>query len=316
MAFTATNDPSPAPRDGEREGIAAQHEGFYAAFTSRNAGLIPPDEQRRLRHAHVLVAGCGSIGGAAVEPLVRLGVEHLRLAEPDTYDLPNLNRQSARVQDIGRNKAVVLQERMHEINSYASIEVEEHGITPENVETLVEWADVIIDGVDVTTRAALHQKFALHAHASRRRVPVVLGLDIAGVQLVRVFDYRRPGQQLLDGRVGRDELEASEPFEFMERMVPALAIPLEMLAPLRLLLLGEAQAFPQIVYAAQLFGVLAPRIILDLVAGRPVRSSIRLDVHNVVRPLPERVRVQSVRLWRMYWLAREFKRLGRIGRRH
>src|SRR5947209_3868414 len=80
---------------------------FYAQFVTRNRGLITEEEQERLRTANILVAGCGSVGGAAVEPLIRLGAENLILAEPGEYDLPNINRQSVRLQDIGRNKAEV-----------------------------------------------------------------------------------------------------------------------------------------------------------------------------------------------------------------
>jgi hypothetical protein len=38
---------------------------FYAELTARNAGVIDPATQEILRNATVLVAGCGSIGGAA-----------------------------------------------------------------------------------------------------------------------------------------------------------------------------------------------------------------------------------------------------------
>jgi tRNA threonylcarbamoyladenosine dehydratase len=88
------------------------HEEFYAQFTTRNTGVISDDDQRRLRHSVILVAGCGSVGGAAVEPLVRFGAERLVLVEPDTYDLHNLNRQNMRLQDVGRNKAEALSERV------------------------------------------------------------------------------------------------------------------------------------------------------------------------------------------------------------
>ena len=84
---------------------------FYAKLTSRNRGLIDEVEQQRLRRTPILIAGCGSIGGAVVEPLVRLGAERLVLVEPDGYELHNLNRQPAALADVGRNKAQVLAER-------------------------------------------------------------------------------------------------------------------------------------------------------------------------------------------------------------
>ena len=56
---------------------------FYSQLVLRQHGLIPPDDQQRLRTSTILIAGCGSIGGSVVEPLVRLGAENLILAEPD-----------------------------------------------------------------------------------------------------------------------------------------------------------------------------------------------------------------------------------------
>src|SRR5437762_2127940 len=62
------------------------HDQFYAQLIARNRGLITEAEQERLRQSTLLIAGCGSIGGAVIEPLVRMGAEHLVLAEPDGYD--------------------------------------------------------------------------------------------------------------------------------------------------------------------------------------------------------------------------------------
>ena len=60
----------------------ATPEAFYADLTTRNRGFVSDAAQDRLGQLTVLVAGCGSTGGAAVEPLVRLGVQHFLLAEP------------------------------------------------------------------------------------------------------------------------------------------------------------------------------------------------------------------------------------------
>src|SRR5688500_15367565 len=183
------------------------HDEFYAELTTRNAGLITDDEQHRLRKATILIAGCGSIGGAAVEPLIRLGCEHLILAEPDGYDIANMNRQAARLQDVGRNKAAVFAERMRDINPYATVEVHDHGITEENVEDVVTRADLILDGVDVTTKPPLRAKVDLHRHARERKKVVVSGYDIAGLQMLLVYDYGDPGTELMGGKVKLEEVE-------------------------------------------------------------------------------------------------------------
>ncbi len=54
-------------------GAAGSEADFYAELTRRNLGVVDAAAQEALRTATILVAGCGSIGGAAIEPLVRLG---------------------------------------------------------------------------------------------------------------------------------------------------------------------------------------------------------------------------------------------------
>jgi molybdopterin/thiamine biosynthesis adenylyltransferase len=267
-----------------------------------------------LRTSTILIAGCGSIGGSVVEPLVRLGAERLMLAEPDGYDLHNLNRQSARLQDLGRNKAEVLQERLRDINPYASIEVHSRGIVPDNVEALLARAALVVDGVDVTNSSARRNKVLLHEQARRFGLPVVSGYDIAGLQLLQIYDYRSRGVAALDGRVSLHAVDRLDTLEFLERIIPKTALPHEMIPELRRRLAGEQGSFPQLVYTAQLFGVLAARVILDLLAGRAVQRRVMVDVCGVVRPAHVRLKIGVARLLGLFRLSREL-RAARRGRK-
>ena len=310
-------DPTPSPggttftlSNGSQIALPP-HDEFYAQITVRNRGLIDADDQSRLRTANILIAGCGSVGGAAVEPLVRMGAESLTLAEPDGYDLHNINRQSVRLQDIGRNKAEVFQEHIRDINPYASIVVEPHGITPENVERVVQQAAVILDAVDVTTRPPLRAKFLLHKAARQYRKPVIAGYDIAGLQMMLVYDYRNPTAQVMNGRIQEHEIESIQPFDFLYRVIiswPVPPLPLEIIPVLRSQIRGESSGFPQVVYTCHLFGVLATRAVLDILAGRPVRPKTMVDVNDVLRPVGERARVFVARVRGLLQLNDEFRR--------
>ncbi len=287
------------------------HEDFYRQFTTRNAGVISAADQQRLRNATILVAGCGSVGGAAVEPLIRFGAERLVLVEPDAYDLHNLNRQNMRIQDIGRNKAEGLRERVSDINPYADIGVETDGITEDNVERLVQNADIVIDGVDVTTKSPLFMKFLLHKQAKRYRKPVISGYDVAGLQLLRIYDYRNPSVQVLQGAVKESEIASIQPFQFLRRVVPIAALPYEIISELRHQIRGERNSFPQIVYTANLFGVMALPAMLEILAGRPIKQRIICDVPTMLRPARERARVLVSRLRGLYHLNNEFRQSNR-----
>ena len=284
------------------------HDEFYKELTTRNTPLVTPEEQERIRTATILVAGCGSIGGAAVEPLIRLGCENLILAEPDGYDVANMNRQAARLQDVGRNKAVCLAERMKDVNPYAKVEVHDHGITAENVDDVTTRADVILDGIDVTTKPPLRHKVHLHEKARAKGKVVVSGYDIAGVQMLLIYDYSA-GEELMAGKVKSEEVEKLEPFEFLARVIPFTVIPIEIIPELERQVRGEGGGFPQLVYTANLFGVLAVRATMDILAGRPVRKRVVIDANAALRPLSQRPGIEASRLRSLLRLNKQAKAL-------
>jgi len=83
----------------------------------RNQPSISPAEQQRLAVAHVLICGCGGLGGPVAEQLARAGVGHLRLVDPDHFEPTNLNRQTGALRTtLGRNKAEVMAGRVQAIN--------------------------------------------------------------------------------------------------------------------------------------------------------------------------------------------------------
>jgi len=291
--------------------LPSNQEAFYSELVRRNAGLVSAALQQRIRNATILVAGCGSVGGAAVEPLVRFGAERIRLAEPGSYDLANLNRQRAILSDIGRNKADVLAERARQINPGVDITVDHSGISPDTVRPLLKDVDLVIDGVDVTTLDAVRAKVDLHVHALEARVPVVCGYDIAGVQAIVIYDYSRPNTRLLHGKIQAEEASSITPLQFLARVVPHAAIPLEIIPELRRQASGESDGFPQLVYAADLFGVLAVRAVAQILDGQRVRSPSIIDVHQVLRTPRARLVVRAQRLLGLLRLSRAIAAAGR-----
>ncbi|GGW58125.1 hypothetical protein GCM10010503_38940 [Streptomyces lucensis JCM 4490] len=288
------------------------HDAYYAELISRNRGLISPQEQELLRNARILVAGCGSVGGAAIEPLVRLGVQHLVLAEPGSYDLANLNRQRAWFSDVGRSKATVQAERARDINPFCRVRVEQSGITGANIDTLTAGADLIIDAVDVTTPDPIREKIALHTHAARHRTPVISGYDVAGTQALLVYNYRDPRVKPLRGRIDPSQAHSTGPLGFLANVVPRSAIPLEIVQELLRMVRRQDDGFPQLVYTADLFGVLAARATVELLAGRPVRRNTVLDVHQLLRPTRSRLRYSVARAVSLLGLHRDIQ----LAKRH
>lgn len=287
---------------------------FYRGLTERNAGVIDAAGQRALQTATVLIAGCGSIGGASVEPLARLGVRDFLLADPGDYELNNLNRQNATVGDLGRNKAVAGAERIHGVNPHARVRAFPEGVTADVVSELTARCDVIVDGVDVTTMSGLRAKCLLHEHACARSLPLFTGWDMAGAQYVRVYDYRRIARAF-DGQLTPQDLDQLHMWQVLRRLVPARYVPLEMVALARANLDNPQFSFPQVVYAANLFGALSSHIVAQLLAGRPVREHISIDLHQEVRRPRARWRTRLEYPRQMAGALAQIRRSGPAARR-
>jgi tRNA A37 threonylcarbamoyladenosine dehydratase len=68
--------------------------GFtYDEFITRNIGFVSVQEQEILKHANIFIPGVGGMGGAALACLARVGVCNFTIADIDTFEVSNLNRQ-------------------------------------------------------------------------------------------------------------------------------------------------------------------------------------------------------------------------------
>lgn len=269
--------------DGNRE----QVDTFYRELTKRNAPFISHSDQRVLRTGRIAVAGCGSIGGASLEVLARMGAERFLLAEPDHFEINNLNRQNATLDDIGKHKAEAILDRVQLINPHIKANILKEGLTPHNLQYFVGSSAVVIDGVDITERSALKVKIMLHEEAWRQRKTVICGYDIAGTQLLRVYDYGNGKTLPLHGKFRNAELDGITPLGFLSKVISPLDLPLEMLPVTKAMIQGTQGSIPQLGPTATLFGVLSAWAALDVLAGRPVRHKIRIDIPASLRPRSE-----------------------------
>ena len=65
----------------------------YDDAFSRNIGWVTRAEQAALRNKRVAIAGMGGVGGVHLLTLVRLGIGAFHIADFDTFDVANFNRQ-------------------------------------------------------------------------------------------------------------------------------------------------------------------------------------------------------------------------------
>lgn len=126
----------------------AQKFSYEEAF-SRNLGWVTAVEQQILRGKRVAIAGMGGVGGSHLITLTRLGIGSFHIADFDTFELANFNRQAgARLSSIGKPKATVLHDMAKDINPELDIKVFPEGVTPENLDNFLDGVDIYIDGLD------------------------------------------------------------------------------------------------------------------------------------------------------------------------
>lgn len=123
-------------------------------WLERTELLISKENIEKLKRAHVLIVGLGGIGSFAAEFIARAGVGTMTIIDGDVFDPTNKNRQlTALDSTIGKNKAVVLGERLLDINPELKLNVVQEFVLPERVwELLKEYEpDYVMDCIDSVT---------------------------------------------------------------------------------------------------------------------------------------------------------------------
>ncbi len=95
--------------------------------------------------------GCGALGTVIASALVRGGVGFIRIVDRDFIELNNLQRQVLfDEEDIRQNlpKAVAAKQKLEKINHQVKIEAVVADANYTNIESLIEGADLVMDGSD------------------------------------------------------------------------------------------------------------------------------------------------------------------------
>ena len=107
--------------------------------------------QSLIGQKHVLIIGCGALGSANAENLVRAGVGKLTIIDRDYVELTNLQRQQLYSEkDVADQlpKAVAAKIRLAAINSMVKIETLVLDATPISLMPIINEVDVVIDATD------------------------------------------------------------------------------------------------------------------------------------------------------------------------
>ena len=158
---------------------------------ARTERLLGTDGLQKLSASRVILFGTGGVGSWCAEALVRSGIGHLTIVDPDCVDESNINRQlPATTRTIGEPKVQVLRDRLLEINPACEILALQDRYTL-GADFHLSGYDAIVDAID-----SLTDKVNLLLEASNTRAAVFSSMgaackmDPTKVRVAEFFDVR------------------------------------------------------------------------------------------------------------------------------
>lgn len=142
--------------------------------------------QEKLLAAHALVIGAGGLGSPAAMYLASGGTGRITLADGDSVDLTNLQRQILHTTAaVGRAKAYSGKDTLAQLNPEVEVSAIPERLEGERLAELVASADVVLDCSDnFATRHAVNRACVKY------RKPLVSGASVRFDGQVSVFDLR------------------------------------------------------------------------------------------------------------------------------
>lgn len=167
------------------------------------------DGQLRLKQSRALIVGVGGLGSPVALYLAAAGVGELHLADFDTVDLTNLQRQIIHdSHSVGVSKVDSAITRLTAINPEIKLVPHRVALDEDSLAAAVEAVDLVLDCSDnFTTREAVN------AACVAAGKPLVSGAAIRLEGQLSVFDPRRaesPCYHCLYGHGSESELTCSE----------------------------------------------------------------------------------------------------------
>ncbi|MEA9996263.1 molybdopterin-synthase adenylyltransferase MoeB [Pseudomonas sp. 10B1] len=165
--------------------------------------------QLRLKNSRALIVGLGGLGSPVALYLAAAGVGELHLADFDTVDLTNLQRQIIHdSRSVGQSKVDSAIERLTALNPELKLIAHRSALDADSLAAVVASVDLVLDCSD-----NFGTREAVNAACVAARKPLVSGAAIRLEGQLSVFDPRRaesPCYHCLYGHGNEDELTCSE----------------------------------------------------------------------------------------------------------
>jgi len=129
--------------------------------------MIGIEGQQKLGRSQVAILGCGALGTVAADILARAGVGRLRLIDRDVVEWTNLQRQSLYTEidaQQARAKADAACAALAKANSEIQCEPIVADLNADNIASILEDCDLVIDAVDNFAVRFLLNDYSLEHH--------------------------------------------------------------------------------------------------------------------------------------------------------
>lgn len=149
-----------------------------------------------LRRSTVGIAGAGGLGSTVAVSLARAGVGRLVIADFDSIEPSNLNRQQYTIDQVGRVKVEALNENLLRINPFSVYEIHAVRITRKNATDIFRSVDVLVEALDRAEAKEMLIETCLRRYPGR---PIVAASGLAGYGKNRALHTRRLGNLFICG---------------------------------------------------------------------------------------------------------------------
>lgn len=139
--------------------------------------------QEKLRGAKVTIIGLGGLGSISALYLALAGIGTLTLVDQDTVEMNNLHRQVLySLSDLRYPKVEAAERRIKEINPEVRINPIPENVRAENVESILNGSDCVVDGLD-----NMQTRYLINRYCVEKSIPFVFGGAIGMEGNVAVF---------------------------------------------------------------------------------------------------------------------------------
>ncbi|KAI9011015.1 hypothetical protein CLU79DRAFT_839425 [Phycomyces nitens] len=144
---------------------------------ARNIAFLGHDKVKQLQRAHVVVVGAGSVGSWAALMLLRSGIQHMRIIDPNPITLASLSHHAvAESADVGVAKALVLKKHFKDIAPFARLDCRVEKLTRENIYILLAGnPDFVVD-----TLERVEDKVELIKYCNEKGIKVISAMSAGG----------------------------------------------------------------------------------------------------------------------------------------